>query len=460
MTPTVDALGLPVDAAPPTPGTARVTVVGEEGEALAGQPIANAYVVVIEATGATMTVRTLGDGTANAPILGATAIHIARPAPDLGSQHWLVYSFSGLNGDPELLVGGHAAIPALPGTMTVTLPAFPDVAITESRIRGPGRCVDPEQAPTTGTTATFAFAAICANETVELYAQGLGAGDPETWNPLGPVVLTPGGSVPTTTPWRDNEKYSVEYAALPGSVAEVWGLMALPGGAPGTASWSDAIVFDDDGSSVAQGGARLVFDGPPLIAGSIIGSFFGDASRAVERSVLERVDQPFGNRQFATALIGPEVTVPVADPAAHSVAWASSDLGDADFTAIATTITMPGAVVRWNAYGPASTTAVTYPVLPAQLATIAAPATASWTSPVLQIVSLSDFTYSSALPILDRDLHWWHEEGAYLPSGTVAVSEATRPNTGRPAPPSRAGGAGLAELRLRRAHRPPSGGPR
>ena len=456
VAPAADA-DVPVDAAPPVPGMARVSVIGEEGETRAGQPIADAYVVVIEATGATTTVRTLADGTVTVPILGASSIHIARPAPDLGAQHWLVYSFGGLNGDPEILVGGRATAPAGAKTMMVTLPGFPDVEITESRIRGPARCIDVEQAPTAGTTATFAFAAACANETVELYAQGLGYGDPWTWTPVGPVQLSPSGSATAPTTWQDNEKYSIDYAALPGSVATVWGLFALPGGAPGTAGWGDAIVLDDDWSAMDQGGARLVFDGPPLVAGSMFASFFEDASKAVERSVLERIDSPFGNRKFDPALIGPEVTVPLADASARGVAWASSDLAGADFVAVATTITTPGAIVTWNAYGPASTTAVTYPNLPAQLATIAVDTSASWSPPRLEIVSLSDFTYATALPILDRDLYWWHDVGAYLPTGTVAASTAQQPQTARPAP-SRSAGAGLAGFR--RGPRPPSGGPR
>ncbi len=167
-----------------------------------------------------------------------------------------------------------------------------------------------------------------------------------------------------------------------------------------------------------------MLDGPPLIEGSIIGSVFVDASTGVERSVLERVDQTFGNRNFDVTLIGPEVTVPIADAQAQSIAWTSSDLADADFVAVASTISMPGAVVTWTAYGPASTTSLTYPELPAPLAAIAAGPTASWTDPVLEIVSLSDFTYASALPILDRDLYWWHDLGAYLPTGTVAISTA------------------------------------
>lgn len=450
VTPAGDA-DVPVDAAAPVPGVARVTVIGEENEALAGQPIANAYVIVIEANGAITTARTAGDGKVTLPILGGSALHIARIAPDLGAQHWLLYSFTGLNGDPEVLVGGRAAAPAAPQTMSATLPAFPVVEITESRVRGPARCLPIDQVATVGTTATFQFAAACANEKVELYAQGLGLGSPWTWTPLGLVQLADGGTVAAPTGWQDNKKYVVEYGGLPASVAEVWGLLALPGGGFGTASWSDAIVLDDDGVDVELGEAQLVFDGPPLVEGSLIASFFVDESTAVERSVLERIDTSFGNRQFDTQLIGPEVSVPLADASTRAVAWASSNLAGADFVAIATTITMPGAVVTWNAYGPASTTAMTYPVLPVELATIAADTTASWSPPLLEIVSLSDFTYASALPILDRDLYWWHDVGAYLPTGVVACSTAQQVATARPGPASRSPGGRLADFR--RAHR-------
>jgi len=438
---------VPADEAPAEPGRARVIVIGEEGEPLAGQPIADAYVVVVEADGATTTARTQSDGTATVTILGASTIHVARPAPGLGAQHWLLYSFSGLNGDPEILVGGRAPAPAATRTMTASLPAFPDVNITESRVRGPARCLEVDQAVTAGPTATFQFAAACASEQVELFAQGLGSGSPWTWTQLGQVLLVNGTTVTAPTGWQDNIKYYVDYAALPASVDKVWGLLALPGGAPGTQSFGDAIVLDDDSSGIDQSEASLVFDGPPLVPGSMLASFFVDASTAVERSVLERVDTSFSNRLFDTALIGPEVTVPLADAPAQTVAWTSSNLAGADFVALATTITLPGAVVMWTAYGPASTKAATYPVLPAQLATIAGSPTAGWSTPRLEIVSMSELSYASALPILDRDLYWWHDVGAYLPAGTIAVSTAQQVTSARPAPVSRFLGAGRADFR-------------
>ena len=56
VTPAADG-GVMADAEVATPGTARVTVLGEEGETAAGQPIAGAYVIVIEPGGATTTDR-------------------------------------------------------------------------------------------------------------------------------------------------------------------------------------------------------------------------------------------------------------------------------------------------------------------------------------------------------------------------------------------------------------------
>lgn len=452
VTPAADA-DVPADAAPPVPGTARVTVTGEEGEPLAGQPIAGAYVFVVEAGSVTALALTKSDGTATVPILGGSAIHIARPVPG-GAQRWLLYSFTGLNGDPQVLVGGRAPAPAAPKTMSAVLPAFTDPQITASRVRGPARCLDFNQAPTAGTTTTFTFAAACANETLELYAQGLASGEPWMWTPLGQVTLTDGASITAPGVWQDHVKYYVDYAGLPGSISDVRGLLVLPGGAPGTAGARDAIVLDDDSTSVAAGEAGLVYDGPQLVAGSRLASFFIDPTTAIERRVVERVDTPFGNRMFDTSLIGPEVSVPLADATAGSVSWASSGLGDADFVAIATTVSTPSAVVTWSAYGPASTTALAYPELPTELAAIVAGSSASWSAPQLKIVSLSDFTYASALPILDRDLYWWHEVGAYLPDGTMAVSAAQQVTTNRPAPVSRFGGAGPAGSA--RAHRLPS----
>ncbi len=213
-------------------GIAHVTVFGEEREAAAGQPIADAYVLVLDATGATTIGRTEADGTATVPLFGPSSIHVARPAPDLGEQHWLVYSFAGLDGDPEIQVGGRAPPVAAPQSMTVTVPAFTDAEITETRIRGPARCLDVDQAPTVGTTAVFSFAAACANEKVQLYAQGLGYGDPWMWTPLGEVRLASGTTIAAPTAWQDNEKYSIDYAGLPASVTDVSTMLALPAAHP------------------------------------------------------------------------------------------------------------------------------------------------------------------------------------------------------------------------------------
>lgn len=444
---------IPVDAAPPMPGSARVTVVGEEGEPFAGQPVSGAFVVVVEASGATVTARTAADGTATVPILGSSSIHVARPAPDLGTGHWMLYTFTGLNGDPEILVGGRAAAPVAPMTMTASLPTFTAVEMTDSRVRGPARCLDVEQPSTAGTTTTFTFAPRCANEKVELYAQALASNDAWAWIALGTTVLTNNGSITAPTSWQDNQKYDVDYTGLPSSIAKVWGVLAFPGGPSGSAGWSDAIILDDDVTTVDLGDARLVYDGPPIIAGTKLVTFFQDPTAAVERRVVERVDAPFGNRIFDNALIGPDVTVPLADGASRTVSWASSGLGAADFVAVDTTVTTGGAVVTWKAYGPASATSLTYPTLPSELAAIVAVPTASWTTPTVQIVTLSDFTYATALPILDRDLYWWQDVGAYLPSGTLAVSTARATTSGRPAP-TRLGGAGREASP--RAHRPPS----
>src|SRR5689334_4271168 len=62
---------------PPVPGTAHVTVIGEDGQPDVGQPIADAYVVAIEMDGTTTTVRTDASGTANIDVLGNTALHVA-----------------------------------------------------------------------------------------------------------------------------------------------------------------------------------------------------------------------------------------------------------------------------------------------------------------------------------------------------------------------------------------------
>ncbi len=427
VTPSVDG-GVPADAEVPTPGMARVTVLGEEGESTAGQPIAGAYVIVIEPSGATTSTQTPASGTVSVPIAGSSEIHIARPAPELGATHWQVYSFTHLNGDLDLLVGGRAVPVATTATMTANLPAFTDMGITGSRVRGPAQCVDSEQAPSVGTTATFTFATICAGTTVPLYAQGLGLGDPWAWLPLGDVTLASGGMTTATSAWLDNEKYAIQYDGLPASIANLWGVFALPG-----ATAADAIAIDGDDSAVVAGSGQVVLDGPPVVAGSMFATWFDDGNNASGRLTIEHIDQPFGNRHFDLALLGPSVTVPTVS--GGRVQWTSDNLAGADVVAVQAKITLGGAEVTWNAYGPGSLTELTYPTLPASLAMLNLSASALWAIPAVEIVTLPDDSYGSALPIIDRDLYWWRELGTYLPAGTVSIAVAQQPTTGRTARP-------------------------
>lgn len=427
VTPSADG-GVIADAEVPTPGTARVTVLGEEGETAAGQPIAGAYVIVIEPGGATTTAQTLASGTVSVSIAGSSEIHIARPAPDLGATRWLLYSFTHLNGDLDLTVGGRAVPVATTATMTANLPAFTDIMITDSRVRGPGQCVDSEQAASVGTTATFKFATVCAGATVPLYAQALSSGDPWSWMPLGDVTLTSGGMTTPTSAWLDNEKYAIQYDGLPASITNVWGVFALPG-----ATAADAIVIDGDSSEVVSGAAQVVLDGPPIVPGSTFGTWFDDGNNASGRLTIEHVDQPFGNRRFDLALLGPSVTAPTTS--LDRVQWTSDNLAGADIVAVQAKLTLGGAEVLWSAYGPGSLTEVTYPKLPASLAMLNLSSGSVWTGPTVQIVTLPDDSYTSALPILDRDLYWWSEIGAYLPAGTISIAMAQQPTPLRTARP-------------------------
>src|SRR4051812_14756518 len=310
---------LQADAAVPIPGVARVLVTGEEGEASAGQPIANAEVVVIEGDGTTRVATTDAAGRATVSIAGLSSIHVARHAPDLGARRWLLYSFTGLNGDVDLLAGGRPQPATGTRTMTVTLPAFTDAQITQSRVRGPLHCFTDQVGPSTGTTTVFTYSADCEGKMIPLVAEGLAYGEPWSSMDLGVHMLADGGAWTTPAAWINHVKMDMLYAGLPSQVTDVntYVLMPLPGGPP-----EDPMLYDEGHDTVVAGSATTGIDVPTIVPGSRIAS---ELVRVDTFSVtLESVDAPFGNRMFDNTKLPPVVTQPVIDQANARASWTST----------------------------------------------------------------------------------------------------------------------------------------
>jgi len=403
----------------------RVTVLGSTEETTVGEPIADAYVVFVAGDSTIQTLRTPDDGVISADVLLGTDVHIARAAPELAANRWLLYSFHAIDSERELLVGGRPPISTAPFTMTANLPAFPVVDFTHSRVRGPMRCV-PEIDDSSGTTVVFKFASACAGETVPLYAQGI-ENAPYIYMDLGATTLVDNGTLTPATAWLDADKYNVEYADLPASISEVYGFVALPGL---TSSTGDAIIIDGRSETPDAGGATLYFDGPPLVAGAMIGTALFDGVNGT-RLILERLDGDFGNRLFDNELVGAAVSIPIADGGARTLTWTTEQDPTTDVAGVQALVTTNGVEVTWRAYGPGASRAFAYPELPSALSSIVPDPSAQWSVDGIALVTLSDFTYATASALIDRDLEHWAGSAAYLPSGTVSISaaEAASPRT-------------------------------
>jgi hypothetical protein len=402
----------------------RVTVLGTDEETRVGQPIADAYVIYVGPDGTSQTLRTASDGVVNATVLVGTAVVIARAAPEVAVNRWLLYSFDAIDTDLEVLVGSRAP-KATSITMTANLPAFPDVAFTHSRIRGPMRCL-PEAADTLGTTVVFEIDAACAGTSVPLFAQGV-EDAPYIYMALGETTLAEGTAITPSGSWLDADKYDVEYTGLPPAVTELYGFVAMPGV---TSSMGDAIIVDEALETPTAGMATLNYDGPPLVAGSLLGTAMSDGANGT-RLILEPLDGGFGNRMFDIDLVGAAVSLPIANSAARTIAWTAEQDPDADIAGVQTRISTNGLEITWRAYGPGTTRELAYPELPAALASIIPEESAAWLVDGIAQVALSDFTYATVTSIIDRDIEHWAGSATYLPPGTLSISAAEAASTPR-----------------------------
>jgi hypothetical protein len=398
---------------PPVPGVAHVTVIGEDGEVRAGQPIADAYVVAIEQDGSTSVVRTADDGTADIDIFGNTAIHVARP---MGSNNeWALSSFRGLNDGARLIVGGQPP-PAMSvsRSLSVTLPTYP-MGYSEAWITGPRKCMV-DTAYAASSTIPLTYDPQCEGQTVELYAFSY-----NLYVPLGTVTFANGATINrTTSTWMDLDKVHMEYFNLPADVTSAGVYLSFP------ASGGDLIPIGDNGNTPdSEHYVGIVIDIPPVKPESLLVHAFQSATGV--RFVYERIDSWPGNRMFDGSTLAPAPPSPMINAGTSQVQWTAGSAPDADAYWSSTDLTIGGTLVHWNAFGPSASTQVTFPVLPPELALIVPTATSTWSPPRIVLAGLSDFDYASVVEIIDRDIFWWWSEGLHMPTGTLSLTSTAIP---------------------------------
>lgn len=393
---------------PPVPGVAKVIVIGEDGDANVGQPIVGAYVVAIEQDGATTTVRTGTDGTANIDIFGNTAIHVARPMD--GTNVWALSSFRAINDGAQITVGGRPPrAMSSARTVTIDLPAFP-MDYTEAWITGPMRCLqDTGYAPS--TTVPLSYDPQCEGQTVELYAASY-----DIYVPIGSVTLTNGATIDrTTASWMDLDKVGMEYFNLPDDITDAGLFFSFP------ASNGDLIPIAENGDAPDM--ARYVgfaIDIPPVVPGTQLIHAFGSPTGV--RLVYERIDSWPGNRMFDASMLAPPPMPATINQGQSQIEWTITPAPDADIYWSSTDITTGTTTLHWNAYGAPGAGQVTFPVLPSELAAIIPTGSSAWSAPRVVLAGLSDFDYATAAEIVDRDIYWWWSQGLYLPSGTLSLT--------------------------------------
>jgi hypothetical protein len=396
---------------PPIPGTARVTVIGEDGEPNVGQPIKDAYVVAIEADGTTTTVRTDPSGEANIAVSGNTALHVARL---LDSGEWALSSFRAVNDGAQLVVGGRPPLgTSMAKSVTVNLPPFP-MDYDQAWITGPRGCLV-DAAWAMSTTIPVTFDPRCEGKTVELYALAF-----DIYVPIGSITLTDGDTIDrTAAAWTDLDKVGMDYVNVPADVTDTYAFVSWP-----TAT-GDLIPMSESADVPDMGFVGLGFDVPPIVPGTTMVHVF--ESPAGARALFERIDSWPGTRELDAANL-PAVPTPAIDTTSSQVQWTAGGAPlDADLYWSNTKITTGTTNLYWDAYGPPGATQVTFPVLPTELAHLVPDTTSTWYTPRIVIVGLSDFDYASALGFVDRDIYWWWSEGVHMPAGTVSMTATALP---------------------------------
>lgn len=398
---------------PPVPGIARVTVIGEDGQPTAGQPIVDAYVVAIEQDGSTRTWRTASDGTVDIEVLGNTSVHVARPT--LSNSEWSVSSFRAINDGARIIAGGHPPrAMSTTRSVAVNLPAFP-AGYTEAWITGPMMCMS-DWAHDASSTITLPYDPRCEGQTVDLFAVSY-----DIYVPIGSVTLTDGASVDrTTATWVDLDKVGMEYSNLPTDVTSAAAYLSFPVAGGDLIPLADNVDVPD-----AQGFVGFALDVPPIMAGTQLVHVFESTTGA--RVVYERIDSWPGTRQFDASTLAPVAAPPTTDQGSSQVSWVITPAPDADVYWSSADIVTAGTTVHWNAFGPSGATQVTFPVLPPELARLMPTSASVWSPPCVVIAGLSDFDYASVVEIVDRDLYWWWSEALHLPPGTLSLQSTSIP---------------------------------
>lgn len=398
---------------PPVPGVARVTVIGEDGQPTAGQPIVDAYVVAIEQDGSTRTWRTASDGTVDIEVLGNTAVHVARPT--LSNSEWSVSSFRAINDGARIIAGGHPPrAMTTTRSVTVNLPAFP-AGYTEAWITGPMMCMSDWAHDVSSTIALF-YDPRCEGQTVDLFAVSY-----DIYVPIGSVTLTDGAIVDRTADvWTDLDKVGMEYSNLPTDVTSAAAYLSFPVAGGDLIPLADNVDVPD-----AQGFVGFALDVPPIMAGTQLVHVFESTTGA--RVVYERIDSWPGTRQFDASTLAPVAAPPTTDQGSSQVSWVITPAPDADVYWSSADIVTAGTTVHWNAFGPSGATQVTFPVLPPELARLMPTSASVWSPPCVVIAGLSDFDYASVVEIVDRDLYWWWAEALHLPPGTLSLQSTSIP---------------------------------
>jgi hypothetical protein len=396
-------------------GHVVVRVVGEDAETTAGQPIANATVMIVEQDGSVQTLATAADGTVTTAIGGGTTIHVARPSLELGT--WFVYTFAGIGGEVSILAGGAPTMTGTTHQMTATLPPYTSMAFTGSNIRGPLRCIVNSAFWPAVPAVTFRFQPGCTNEVIRLLAVAEQGSSIEASLWLDPTSLVDSSTRDATAmAWSGINKYKVSYTGLPTNVTTVGVIGLLPGSAAG-----DFIPFDRTTNNPTAGAVDLYVNGPPFVTGSRYATALQTSDGSI-LTVLDPVDGAVGNFHFDPTHLVAAPSAVTLDHATGDIAWNLDSTSSADMIAVQTSFTSSTNKVTWAAYAPAGTTHLTYPKLASSPPQIAPPLDAAWIAPDVEQILLTDYTYVTALNFLDRDLMSWINDGSHLPTGTVSMT--------------------------------------